>query len=250
MIPYISFSIIYVILQHFGGNVHNLNSWKSLETLYAQPIGYMWFLYVLFFIFCLAGLMGILQMSLNQQLIISLILFIVSQMLTLPYFLSGTFTWIICFILGSLFRENKKYLSNWVIFIMSVILIVSWFCQWRWGENWYQTNVLTLYNFPSKIASVFIGFKLFLYKNDGPLFKYFKSYGPYSLIIYLVHAPAASIVRTLLIKVGISNYFVLLILIIALAWGISILACYLSRKLWIVNVFFYPSKLFKGTFLH
>ncbi|MFR8086404.1 MAG: acyltransferase family protein, partial [Leuconostoc gelidum] len=42
--PYIIFSIIYVVLQHISPGVHSLNSWHDLLQIYVMPVGYLWYL--------------------------------------------------------------------------------------------------------------------------------------------------------------------------------------------------------------
>lgn len=159
----------------------------------------------------------------------------------LPSFLNNAFVWIICFYIGECFRNNMEWIDNKKYLLSAIVLMLiglSW--QYSLGNHWYDTNMLSLTNFVSKICSIFVLFYVFKHIPKGKMFNYFTHYGKYSLIIYLVHAPAASIYRILLMRIGISDFFILSLLIIILAWCTSILVCYLSNKLFVVNVIFYP----------
>ena len=81
--------------------------------------------------------------------------------------------------------------------------------------------------------------------KNGVITRYFIKYGRYSLIIYLVHAPVASIVRTLILKIGLPPYTLLVISTLVISWSISIFVIYLSGKFSWVNFVFYPDNYFK-----
>jgi len=246
LIPYVVFSIVYVVMQHFS-SVNDLNSWKSLLTIYVSPISYLWFLYVLFFIFIMVGLMDLFKVSDNIQLVIYFIIFIVNQFLNLPFFLNGTFTWAICFYLGKIIKNNLNIFNNKSFVICSsIIMFIALLWQYSLGREWFETNDLTLITFVSKICSIFFMFYIFMNIKHKKSFDYFMKYGKYSLIIYLVHAPVASSLRILLMKLGLSNYYVLLVTITALSWFISILVCYLSDKSKAINAIFFPYKYLEG----
>lgn len=243
-IPYIVFSVIYVVLQHLSRNVNTLYSWNSLLFIFEEPIGYLWFLYILFFVFVLVGLLDLLKINMYLQGFVYLLLFVVSQYIALPYVLSRTFTWTICFYIGFLIgkvhlesRSQKKFLIAFIlIFLIGVIQ------QYLAGGDWYHTNLLLLGNCLTKITSIPIAFYLFSHLPKNNLFEYFTKYGKYSLIIYLVHAPATSIIRVLLLKLGLNNYYILVIGITVITWYVSLFVCWLSQKVSIIDIIFSPYK--------
>lgn len=241
-IPYILFSIIYVVLQHFSSDVHNIRGWSSLLKIYEQPISYLWFLYALFFVFVLAGLLSLLKIKPLLQLIIYFCLFVISQLYQFPSFLNLAFAWTICFYLGSFLKDNLQYLNKLVVILLVLLIIGSLVYQHSRGGMWYDTNGLSFVNFISKMFSIPVAFYLFKKSHRGKLFSYFTKFGKYSLIIYLVHAPTTSIVRILLIKVGLTNYFLLILLSVIFTWYLSVFVCYLSKNIKLVNIFFYPYK--------
>lgn len=244
LFPYMIFSVIYVMLQHVGNSVHDLYSWNSLLYIYKMPIGYLWFLYILFLIFVLVGFFNLLHVNMYLQGGIYLLLFFISQFVNFPYFLAQTFTWTICFYMGYLINnikiENRGKKILLIAFI--VIFFIGIVQQYFAGGNWYSTNLLTKSNFLTKLTSIPLILYLFSRLPKNKLFKYFEKYGKYSLIIYLVHAPSTSIIRVILIKLGISNYFLLVFLITVITWYVCLFVCLLAKKFTIFNFLFSPYK--------
>ena len=242
-IPYIIFSIIYVCLQHVDQHVHQFNTWRDLMTIYTIPIGYLWFLYVLFFIYVLIGLMDISGVPALAQLVIYAIMFgyyIVTQA-NIPYGVSGLCMWTICFYIGYLIKYYSKILLHKtviVISLMSIILSIVW--QMVFISNWFNTNMMTKYDFVAKLASIVLFLPIFAHLKENNITNYFSKYGYYSLIIYLVHAPIASIARIIMLKVGISNYAILALLTLVISWYVSIGVIYVTTKNVYINMLFYP----------
>lgn len=248
--PYIFFSIIYVALQHFGNSVHDLYPWKDLIFIFEKPIGYLWFLYVLFFIFVFVGILDLLKINMWWQLIIYFLSFIVSQTVNMPYFLGGALTWTICFysgyVLKNIFFDKWRH-KRIIFFVIAILLITGCMYQYLVSVNWYQTNAMSLNNFLTKLLSIPIAFYLFTHIKQTAFFQYFRRCGKYSLIIYLVHAPTASVIRVIMLKVGVSNYFILILIVSLITWYISLFVCWLSNKYIWINVLFSPYKYIKGT---
>lgn len=246
IIPYIIFSVIYVTLQHFS-KVNHLFPWSSLLNIFINPISYLWFLYALFMVFVIVGLFDILKCPTSLQITLYLLLYIFSQIFELPFFLHGSFSWLIPFYLGNLIKNHLDIFHKKITFYISIMfMILGMIIQRIFSTTWFSSNPMTLINFIPKILTipVFIYIFINLRKNSG-FYKYFEKLGPSSLIIYLVHAPLSSIFRTIYLKLGISNYTILLLLTLISAWEFSIFICYLSKKSRIFQLIFYPYKFLK-----
>lgn len=244
--PYVIFSVVYVILQHFSNSVHKLYSWTSLLNIFSQPISYLWFLYALFFIFAFTGALDLIKVNEYVQLFIYFFLYLLSQFIQLPYFLEATFTWTICFYLGYLLKDRVRLISKWTfLFLLSVIIVFLIF-QHSLGGIWYYTNGLTFVTFIPKILSIPVAFFVFANVQKNVVFNYFKKFGQYSLVIYLVHVPVAAVIRILCIKLGILDYFTLVILITLVTWYISIFVSYLSKTHRLFTVVFFPYSFLQG----
>ncbi|MEX0380101.1 acyltransferase family protein [Leuconostoc sp. MS02] len=247
-VPYVIFSIVYVMLQHVSPDVHNLNSWHDLTQIYVMPIGYLWYLYVLFLVYVFVGIMHLIHMPPYWQIILyaGLLLYSVMPFSNLPYPIKSLFMWLGCFYIGYIFKKNPLIFDNkWVIIVCSLLFLGSIFWQSRQGGTWFNTDMMSQENFISKLTSIPIFFYLFSHVKNGVVARYFIKFGPYSLIIYLVHAPVASIVRILILKLGVPPYGLLVISTLVICWYISIFVIYLSRKLFLVHLIFYPDDYFK-----
>jgi len=232
VIPYIIFSVVYVLLQQFAKtDVNKLYSWGSLLKIWYKPIAYLWFLYILFFVFLIVGIFDLLKISQYAQGIIFVILFLSSQIIINSSMISQIFSWIPCFYVGILIKNNMEILKKRNVFIISLILmLLGIYLQYLLRADWFNPNGMSLLTFFSKIMSIFVFFFLFANINRGKIFNYFKSYGRYSMVIYLVHVPIKSFFKMILFKLGINNYFIFLILLIILTWEASIFVCKLTDK--------------------
>jgi len=246
--PYIIFSIIYVVLQHISPSVHSLNSWQDLLQIYVMPVGYLWYLYVLFLVYVFVEIMHLIHIPSHWQMILyaGLLLYSVMQFSNLLYPVKSLFMWVGSFYIGYILKEKPQILENkYMISACSVLFFCSVFWQGSQGGDWFNTDMMSLENIISKITSIPIFLYLFSRVKNGVITRYFINYGRYSLIIYLVHAPIASIVRTLILKIGLPPYTLLVISTLVISWSISIFVIYLSGKFSWVNFVFYPDNYFK-----
>ena len=246
--PYIIFSIIYVVLQHISPSVHSLNSWQDLLQIYVMPVGYLWYLYVLFLVYVFVEIMHLIHIPSHWQMILyaGLLLYSVMQFSNLLYPVKSLFMWVGSFYIGYILKEKPQILENkYMISACSVLFFCSVFWQGSQGGDWFNTDMMSLENIISKITSIPIFLYLFSRVKNGVITRYFINYGRYSLIIYLVHAPVASIVRTLILKIGLPPYTLLVISTLVISWSISIFVIYLSGKFSWVNFVFYPDNYFK-----
>ncbi|NBA11168.1 acyltransferase family protein [Weissella confusa] len=65
-IPYLFFSVVYAVLQQFFGNVEQ--GFQALPRIFWMPIGYLWFLLVLFWIYVLVGIVDLLRVDYRLSL--------------------------------------------------------------------------------------------------------------------------------------------------------------------------------------
>lgn len=246
IIPYILFSIVYVFLQQFAkSDVNRLFTWRDLTQIWYRPIAYLWFLYVLFLVFLIVGILDVLKTNLSIQGIVYLIFFVIIQLLNLPYLITQTSSWLICFFIGIVIRKNIEIIENKIIAIVSFILmLIGIYFQYSIAGKWFNPNEMSLLTFVSKITSILVFFYVYSNIKQKNVFKYFERFGRYSMVIYLVHVPIKTAVKVVLFKIGISNYFLFLTLLILLTWELSVAVCYLTKKSKLIDFVFFPNKYF------
>lgn len=88
-IPYLFFSVVYAVLQQFFGNVEQ--GFQALPRIFWMPIGYLWFLLVLFWIYVLVGIVDLLRVDYRLSLGFYFVLFVVSQLIGMPYIFAAVF---------------------------------------------------------------------------------------------------------------------------------------------------------------
>lgn len=242
VIPYGFFSVIYIMLQQFDkSNVNKLYTWGSLLQIWNKPIGELWFLYSLFFIFLVVGLMDVLKIDWRWQLLIYSSMFILVQVVKLPFMIAGTFGWLPCFMIGVILKKHPELLKNRLLFVASLVgMIVSLVLQYLLVSDWYNTDGMLPATSFSKLLSILVFFYLFSHFHVGNFYSYFSKYGQASIVIYLIHVPIKTLLKVLLFRTGLTNYFLLAVILIVGTWFLSIFVCLLANKFKGIRWIFYP----------
>lgn len=244
LIPYVVFSVIYVCLENATnshGSIKRVISWQSLLYIGIKPIGYLWFLFALFFIFLIVGIFDIYKINCFLQLLIYFGLFIISQLFHLPIGINYIFNWIFFFYLGVIYKKYIKYIDKKYLYIILLILfIISEGLLFKVSGISVDYNSPNCFNFVPKLLSVYLFFKLFSVLPQNNLFRYFQRNGKYSLIIYLIHLPLISIVRVILFHIYTPNIFLAIILLTAVGWYGSIVVVWFNNKFKWINAIFNP----------
>ena len=240
LVPYVVFSIIYILMNQVGGK-DNIYTWRSLLNIYRTPISYLWFLYTLFLIFVLVGFLSLFRISIETQLFLYLILFLIIKITRSNLYILTTFGWAIFFCLGVVFKKNIKLIKNKYTLCGSLILTLLLICMMfiNLGLNHELYNNVSIINIIPKIISDIFMFSLFLnLRESTKFFKYFEKYGRYSLIVYMVHAPVMSASRAIILKLIFPNMYILAIIVILIGWYASLATIYLSNHFKTINFIF------------
>lgn len=238
--PYVIFSIIYILMNQVGGE-NSKYTWNSLLHIYVKPISYLWFLYILFFIFILVGILSLIRIDIKIQSWIYLLAFIIVRFRESNIYLLTIFGWAFFFCLGAIFKSHVDLLKNksclCISFTLTIIsMIILPFCL---GVNHNYYNYVSLINIVPKIISDIFMFSLFLnFPKHTKFFSYFRKYGKYSLIVYMIHAPLLSASRTVILKFGLINELILIIVLVLIGWYGSLIVVWLNNRFKIVRFVF------------
>lgn len=240
-VPYVSFSIIMFILQQIGGgDVKNQTSVEQLINIYKTPIGYLWFLYILFFIYLYIGALTIYIK--NEKLLISILIFgyIIAAIANFPiYFLQMTLIWAPLFYVGNVLK-HRKFKINLYTWIAAVIYLVHvpifrMFHPRLDYVSQYNPGLWGVFSF----LGIYLGF-LFIPLISGRLLNILEKIGKKTIVIYLVHAPVASVIRIVLFKLGMTNIMMQIIVGTIGALSISLVVALLTTRSRLVRFIFYP----------
>lgn len=254
-LPYIFYSIIHFGLQKIAGaSVRVPTTMSDLLNIYKDPLGVSWYLYILWSILIIYGLLSILVKNRRMLFLISVFAYCLTLFIRTDIFIiQRTLVWGICFFLGSVLSEVhfdkinlKKFLLFFVLF--DFIYMFAWFLFYEIDSKKEHVN----YSNPGLwgiafIVCVLAAFVIFpkMEKHFPKIFLYFTKYGKDSLGIYILHAPICSMIRILMLKVGVNSVFLHVVVGIVLGWYLSILATYILKKIPFLNIVLLPQKYIK-----
>ena len=254
-LPYIFYSIIHFGLQKVAGaSVRVPTTMSDLLNIYKDPLGVSWYLYILWSILIIYGLLSILVKNRRMLFLISVFAYCLTLFIRTDIFIiQRTLVWGICFFLGSVLSEVhfdkinlKKILFFFVLF--DFIYMFAWFLFYEIDSKKEHVN----YSNPGLwgiafIVCVLVAFAIFpkMEKHFPKTFLYFTKYGKDSLGIYILHAPICSMIRILMLKMGINSVFLHVVVGIVLGWYLSILATYILKKIPFLNIVLLPQKYIK-----
>lgn len=227
---------------------------SDLLNIYKDPLGVSWYLYILWSILIIYGLLSILVKNRRMLFLISVFAYCLTLFIRTDIFIiQRTLVWGICFFLGSVLSEVhfdkinlKKFLLFFVLF--DFIYMFAWFLFYEIDSKKEHVN----YSNPGLwgiafIVCVLAAFVIFpkMEKHFPKIFLYFTKYGKDSLGIYILHAPICSMIRILMLKVGVNSVFLHVVVGIVLGWYLSILATYILKKIPFLNIVLLPQKYIK-----
>ncbi|MBF0714000.1 acyltransferase [Gemella sp. GH3] len=242
-LPYIFYNIIQYILQSIGGNsVRNPSSFTDLLNIYKSPLGVSWFLYVLWGIFIFLGLLSIIIKDKIKLFIVTLIILLIVNIFPNDYMIiQRVGLWSSVFMLGNILKDfklkNLKYSALLLFFTILSYLGIWYYFDFDNRISYYLPRIWGI------IFFIIVPFAFIVFSNlpYNKFYKYFVKYGRDSLVIYIIHAPIVSVTRIFLLKIGIDNVFIHIVLGIIIGWFGSILILYVIRRISCINFIFYPT---------
>lgn len=246
-VPYFTFTIITLALKVlFSADVNN-PAGELFETLFVTPVAPYWYLYVLFVLYLITPCMRT-KKNAAFLFLVSLALKIVNISLSLiginlPYIISSVSGNLIWFALGIyLYFEQDKFVfpnKKWVPILLFIIPVILSLLFYR-NENTRQ-DIKFLIGFLFTISIVFV-FATYANKYTACSTKLSELFMP----IYVLHTICAAGVRIILLKLGISNAFIHVVLGTISSFLLPAIVYYISLKIPFFLFFFYPKNALKN----
>ncbi|HFU4011456.1 acyltransferase [Streptococcus suis] len=247
-IPYLFYSVIQFSLQSLGGDtVRNAASFSDLLRIYETPLGVSWYLYVLWWIYLVLGIVSLRIKKAYYLLYLTLVAYLLSLAIPSPiYIVQKLLLWTFFFILGYWLKQSgcaQILEKNWKVITGSLLVTIIVFMMfWQLSEPEFYIS----YDRPGAWGlifpvSVFLAFAVYpiLFKVSK-FGEYFRKIGKDSLVVYLLHAPIVSVTRIILLKLGFDNVILHILLGLAAGWFGSILGIYLIKSIPFCDAVFYP----------
>ena len=241
-IPYVVFSSVYITINSLVGGVNTQSSLADILFIWKTPVAQYWFLYALFFLFCIwTALSGILK---NWQ--ITLLTLIIGYGVPL---LGGTLG---CFE---------------VVFYSSLAFGIGTFVHFdRLAKpgTWFKC-LIVFFHLTVGVALLYLNlietpfFKEFmlllgiyasillisLLQNCKPIASFLGFMNRYSFHIYLLHTIFTAGVRIVMLRLDIMQWWIHVPIGTVCGIAFSVLTAMIAKKVRLLDFFFFPTKAFR-----
>ena len=238
-IPYFTFYLVYVIVNMlFSSSVNSPKSINDIIAIFNNPISPYWFLYALLSIFIVIPLIEkVLKNNKKSIFVFFVCLKITCIFIQTPiYFFNQIMAYGIYFYFGIFINEiiKNKNIKN-IIFNICIYIIMSIivYC-YRKSIDEYIKSFLNIF---FAIDGIVICVQVF-YNIDKC--RWFNKFKKYTFQIFVLHTIFAAGVRIVLLKIGITNYFIHFTFGLLASIYIPVLVSKISNKILYTNFFFFP----------
>lgn len=254
-IPYVVFSVIYVcfnvVIQRFV-QTNIVTNIKNLVTLLWNPVAQYWFIWVLLIYFIVVSYFGNTYSRVKALMIlgfaVSLLENIIMKNLGTAYHNGLTyFFYFVCAAMsGYNFRkrESKEICANIgtvVVLLITGVLFVFFACQ----KTFLETSLLRA-TFLRMLGIVAFSVSVICVTRVVIIKEVLMTIGKYSWYIFLLHSYFLCFTRVVLMKIiPFRNPGIEVVVGMTVSVGGCMLIGYISKKIWWIDVFFYPQHLVK-----
>lgn len=240
-IPYIAFSVVYVLINSLVGEANTGFEVSDILNIWKTPVAQYWFLYALFFLFCIwTAFSGILK---NWQ--ITLIAVLIGYLAPLFGISLGSldvvFYSALAFGIGTFVDfKNLTKLSvwtKWLVILMHIVTGVT-FILLNKIEAPFIKEIMILFGIYSSI--IFIS----LLQHYESVAHFLDFVNKYSFQIYLLHTIFTAGIRIILLRMNIAEWWIHILLGTACGLAFSVLTAKIAKKVKFLNFFFFPAKVY------
>lgn len=240
-VPYIAFTSVYVLINSLVDEANTGFALSDILYIWKTPVAQYWFLYALFFLFCIwTVLSGILK---NWQ--ITLFAVLTGYLAPLCGISLGSldvaFYSALAFGIGTF--VNFKSLTNipalykCLIVLMHIVTGVV-FIRFDIIEAPFVKEIMLLLGIYSSI--MFIS----MIQSLNPVARFLDFVNKYSFQIYLLHTIFTAGVRIVMIKMNVTQWWIHILVGTACGLAFSVLAGVIAKKVKLLNFFFFPAKVY------
>lgn len=247
IVPYFSFYLLYVGINiMFAQSVNYKLGMQNILNMFNNPISPYWFLYALLSIFIVVPLIEkILKNNRYFILGILVILKIISILVkTNIYFLDSIFSYTIYFYMANFVsiknncNAKKEYFSIISKIILYIILAIIIYLNINEINKYLMALIKEIF----AVLGIYLCLKIFLNIKKS---RFLDTIKKYTFQIYLLHTILGAGIRILLLKIGIQNYILHIVLGFIASIYIPVLISIICEKTKYLNFFFFPIKTIK-----
>ena len=246
-VPYFTFTIITLVLKNVFSSSVNNQATPFFQTLFLEPVAPYWYLYALFFIFCITprfksqkSIIVAFVISFSVKLIFILIPFDTSF---LPYALRTVILNEVWFVFGMLIttiKIKKNLIEKIVMSVSFLSAVVLSAIYYRKNETSSIIKFIIGILFVISIIYAFVLFSDKIEHSDA-----FIKIGKYFMPVFLMHTICAAAMRSLLFKLGVSSLVIHITVGIAASFLLPVFIYTIAQKIWILQFWFEPLRALK-----
>lgn len=222
--PYLIWSIVQgIIMIVLSSSTNSKNSWQLLAKIPTEPFSQFWYLYDLFFLFLIYYVV-IKKFKISEMWLLVIAALIAPFAFYINFWQSfRIFYYLLFFVLGSVFWQHKEILIRMPIFVCAFVFILLNMLFFFWHTNSLITHIGGVFIALSGIALV-ISCAHHIQSNI------LSKIGQLSMPIYLIHIISLAGVRISLLKIGITNIYIHVVLGFLFGIIIPLLVYMILRK--------------------
>lgn len=238
-IPYVIFSAVYIGINSFASQANTHFSLWDVLYIWKTPVAQYWYLYALFFLFCVwTGLSGSLK---NWQITVVVVLAgYVAPLFDVSF---GCFEVVIfsalAFGLGTflnLSKIEKMPLALKIVLLVSHVVLGVVFIKLNCIESTPFKELMLVWGIISSVVLI-----EFLQKIR-PIASFLDFINRFSFQIYLLHTIFTAGIRIVLIRFGMLQWWVHIVVGCVAGLLISVMVAVVAQKLKVINLCFFPTK--------
>lgn len=241
-VPYVVFSAVYIFINSFVGEANTNSSVSDILNIWKTPVAQYWFLYALFFLFLIWTIFS----GILKNWMITALMLAIGYIVPLFGVGFGSFDAVIysalAFGIGTFInfeKLTKVPMAAKCIIVLShiatgVILIIFGKIE----EPFFE-ELMILFGIYSSI--MFIS----LIQDIKPVSRFLAFMNKYSFQTYLLHTIFTAGIRIILLRVGVVEWWIHVILGTICGIAFSVLASIIAKKIKFLNFFFFPTKILK-----
>lgn len=238
-VPYVTFSAVYILINSLVGGANTQFSPGDILLIWKTPVAQYWFLYALFFLFCIwTAFSGTLK---NWQIMLGVLL--VGYLAPVCGISFGNFDVVfysaLAFGMGTCLDFTTIIKPSTGVKGLVVLLHIAaggLLVVWNKIETVLVKECMLLFGIYASI--LFIS----LVHQCKPVGRFLDFMNRYSFQTYLLHTIFTAGIRIVLLRIGVGQWWIHVLLGTAFGIACSVLAAQIARKVKFLNFFFFPTK--------
>ena len=238
-IPYVTLSGIYILINAFVGQVNTQLSFKDFLLIWKTPVVQYWFLYALFFLFCIWTILS----GLLKNWLITLLVVATGYILSALGISLGDFDIVfqsaLAFGLGSCLDVSaltKIPTAGKIAVLLAHVLTGTALVYFNMVELAFVKEAMVLFGIYSSI--IFIS----LIGEIKAVNRFLTFMNKYSFQTYLLHTIFTAGARIVMLRLGVAHWWLHILVGTLFGIAFSVLAAEIAKKFKFLNFFFFPTK--------